>query len=141
MKISELARRTGLNAHTIRYYERIGLLPPPDKSASGHRDYDHSILSWIDFLGRLKATGMPLREMQHYAELRLQGEGTEAARQALLERHRLRVRTNLAALQENLLVLDRKIAGYAASHERTHEDELAYARHPKPLRPRNAGAR
>lgn len=115
MKIGELARRSGLSAHTIRYYERIGLLPPPDKNASGHRDYDVSILTWIDFLGRLKSTGMPLREMLRYAELRSLGPETEAERQAILERHREQVRNRLAGLQENLSVLDTKIAGYAAS--------------------------
>lgn len=115
MKIGELARRSGLSAHTIRYYERIGLLPPPDKNASGHRDYDVSILTWIDFLGRLKSTGMPLREMLRYAELRSLGPETEAERQVILERHREQVRDRLAGLQENLSVLDMKIAGYAAS--------------------------
>ena len=115
MKIGELARRSGLSAHTIRYYERIGLLPTPDKNASGHRDYDVSILTWIDFLGRLKSTGMPLREMLRYAELRSLGSETEAERQVILERHREQVRNRLAGLQENLSVLDTKIAGYAAS--------------------------
>ena len=115
MKIGELARRSGLSAHTIRYYERIGLLPPPDKNASGHRDYDVSILTWIDFLGRLKATGMPVREMLRYAALREQGAGTEAERQAILEIHRKHVRARLAGLRENLSVLDTKIAGYAAT--------------------------
>ena len=115
MKIGELARRSGLSAHTIRYYERIGLLPPPDKNASGHRDYDVSILKWIDFLGRLKATGMPVREMLRYAALRETGDGTEAERQAILETHREHVRARLAGLQENLSVLDTKIAFYAAT--------------------------
>lgn len=135
MKIGELARRSGLSAHTIRYYEQIGLLPPPDKNASGHRDYGISILTWIDFLGRLKATGMPVREMLRYAALREQGNGTEAERQAILETHREFVRARLAGLRENLSVLDTKIAGYAATdsagvpaedkgtkdHDRDHE--------------------
>jgi DNA-binding transcriptional MerR regulator len=115
MKIGELARRSGLSAHTIRYYERIGLLPPPDKNASGHRDYDVSILKWIDFLGRLKATGMPVREMLRYAALRARGDGTEPERQAILKTHREHVRARLAGLRENLSVLDTKIAFYAAT--------------------------
>ena len=64
MKIGELAKRTGLSPHTIRYYERIGLLPFADRDAGGRRDYDESILTWIEFLGRLKTTGMPIRAMQ-----------------------------------------------------------------------------
>ncbi|MGO4908505.1 MerR family DNA-binding transcriptional regulator [Pseudorhodobacter sp. W20_MBD10_FR17] len=62
MKIGELAKRSGLTAYTIRYYERIGLLPFANRDAGGQRDYDPSILVWIEFLGRLKATGMPIRE-------------------------------------------------------------------------------
>lgn len=63
MKICELAKRSGLSAHTIRYYERIGLLPYADRDRSSRRDYDASILVWIAFIGRLKTTGMPIREM------------------------------------------------------------------------------
>ena len=55
MKIGDLARRSGLSVHTIRYYERIGLLPRADRDASGHRDYDAAILTWIGFLDRIKA--------------------------------------------------------------------------------------
>ena len=54
MKIGELAKRSGLTAYTIRYYERIGLLPYADRNQSRHRDYDATILTWIEFLGRLK---------------------------------------------------------------------------------------
>jgi len=60
MKIGELAKRTGLSAHTIRYYERIALLPRAERDYGGQRDYDESILAWISFLKRLKATGMPI---------------------------------------------------------------------------------
>ena len=84
MKIGELAKRSGLTAHTIRYYERIGLLPFADRDQSGLRDYDASILNWIEFLGRLKETGMPIREMLRYAALRERGVGTEAERRILL---------------------------------------------------------
>jgi DNA-binding transcriptional MerR regulator len=66
MKIGELSQRSGLSAHTIRYYEKIGLLPFADRDGSGQRDYDLTILSWIAFLGRLKLTGMPLKQIQRY---------------------------------------------------------------------------
>ena len=117
MKIGELARRSGLSAHTIRYYERIGLLPHADRDRSGRRDYDASILTWIEFLGRLKMTGMPIRDMLRYAALREGGEGTQAQRRALLERHREEVRARLATLSDCLLLLDDKIAGYGANDQ------------------------
>lgn len=113
MKIGELANRSGFGAHTLRYYERIGLLPYAARSQSGNRDYDESILGWIEFLGRLKTTEMPIRNMLRYAELRALGEHTRNERRDLLETHRDHVRTRIAELQACLKVLDAKIAGYA----------------------------
>ena len=142
MKIGELAKRSGLSAYTIRYYERIGLLPQPDRDQSGQRDYDVSILIWIEFLDRLKATGMPIREMLRYAALRERGAGTEVERCALLAQHRERVRAHVADLQACLLVLDTKIAGYAGTEQRMKEyDASIPERRRKPARARQAGAR
>ena len=117
MKIGELARLSGLTGHTIRYYERIGLLPRSQRDRSNRRDYDAAILRWIEFLGRLKTTGMPIREMLVYARLRAEGASTTQERRALLERHRVGVRRRLSELQASLLVLDDKIAGYAGATE------------------------
>jgi DNA-binding transcriptional MerR regulator len=117
MKIGELARLSGLTSHTIRYYERIGLLPRAPRDRSNQRDYDGAILRWIEFLGRLKTTGMPIREMLVYARLRAEGASTTQERRALLERHRAGVRRRLSELQASLLVLDEKIAGYAGATE------------------------
>jgi DNA-binding transcriptional MerR regulator len=137
MKIGELARRSGLSAHTIRYYERIGLLPYADRDRSRQRDYDVSILTWIDFLGRLKTTGMPIREMLRYAALRETGAGTEADRRSLLERHRVQVRARVAELEACLLVLDTKIAGYADIEKRIENHDA----HQRTRRHQQAGAR
>jgi len=141
MKIGELAKRSGLSAYTIRYYERIGLLPYADRDQSSQRDYDASILIWIEFLGRLKTTGMPIRDMLRYAKLRERGAATETERRALLEEHRERVRAHVAELQTCLLVLDTKIAGYASSEQRmknhdakpTPRRKPAGTRDPRPL--------
>jgi DNA-binding transcriptional MerR regulator len=142
MKIGELAKRSGLSAHTIRYYERIGLLPYADRDRSSRRDYDASILTWIEFLGRLKATGMPIREMLRYADLRERGAGTEAKRRELLDQHRARVRAHVAELQACLLVLDAKIAGYADVEKRMKNyDATLPERRRKPVGARQARAR
>ena len=119
MMIGELVWRSGLSAHTIRYYERIGLLPYADRNRSGRRNYDASILTWIAFLDRLKTTGMPIREMLHYATLREQGAETEPERRNLLEAHRERVRAKITELKASLLVLDTKIGSYAIAEKRT----------------------
>lgn len=141
MKIGELARQTGLSAHTIRYYERIGLLPYADRDRSRQRDYDASILVWIDFLGRLKTTGMPIREMLRYAALRQRGDSTEAERRTLLEQHRERVRAHVADLEACLLVLDTKIAGYAGAEQRMKDRDDGAGRRRKPAGARAARAR
>ncbi|TCP80400.1 MerR family transcriptional regulator [Rhizobium sp. PP-CC-2G-626] len=142
MKIGELAKRSGLSAHTIRYYERIGLLPYADRDGSSQRDYDASILTWIAFLRRLKATGMPIREMLLYAELRSRGPATEPERRVLLEQHRNRVGEHIADLQANLLVLDAKISGYAGAEKGTdHHDAGTPSDRRKPAGERQAGTR
>lgn len=123
MKISDLAKRCGLSAHTLRYYERIGLLPYADRDRSGQRDYDASILSWIEFVGRLKTTGMPIRDMLLYAKLADKGKATFSERREMLEEHRERVRVHLADLEACLRVLDGKIASYAEAEERMRDDK------------------
>lgn len=146
MKIGDLAKRTGLSAHTIRYYERIGLLPRAPRGQSSQREYDASILPWIEFLGRLKTTGMTIRDMLRYAALRAEGSATEAARRELLARHRAGVRAHVAELHACLSVLDTKIAGYAGlsrmedNHDADRHDTDAAGRR-RPIREGVAGAR
>ncbi|SUE42907.1 MerR family transcriptional regulator [Roseomonas gilardii] len=134
MKIGDLSRRTGLTAHTLRYYERIGLLPRASRDSSRQRDYDASILPWIEFIGRLRQTGMPVREMVRYATLRPQGIASEPEREALLRRHREHVRRQMAELQACLSVLDSKIAGYGGHPRMEQTDDADTSRGRKPLR-------
>jgi DNA-binding transcriptional MerR regulator len=140
MKIGELAQRTGLSAHTIRYCERIGLLPQARRDRSKQREYDASVLAWIDFIGRLKATGMPIREMLRYARLRDAGVRTNGQRRKLLEEHRERARADLAELKASLIVLDKKIAGYADAETRMKEHGSHNGHDPRSLRARQARA-
>ncbi|MCB4770607.1 MerR family transcriptional regulator [Ancylobacter sp. Lp-2] len=123
MKIGDLARRSDLSVDTIRYYERIGLLPTAMRDGARQRQYDVSILAWIEFLGRLKATGMPIRDMVRYAELRAQGDATAGERRELLARHRARVRAHVDDLLACLTVLDSKIAGYAGAGSEEPSDD------------------
>ena len=92
MTISEAAEASGLTAHTLRYYERAGLLDPVGREAGGRRRYGDRDLSRIAFLTKLRATGMPIREVREYAELLREGDGNERERLALLEAHRDQVR-------------------------------------------------
>jgi len=110
--IQQAASRSGLTAYTLRYYERIGLLDPPGRATGNQRRYDDDDLAWLVFLQRLRATCMPIRNMQRFAELRRAGEGTIPARRALLEEHRDEVLERIAELQRDLHVLTEKIALY-----------------------------
>lgn len=112
LTISQLAARSGLSAHTLRYYERIGLLDPVGRASSGHRVFVEKDVLWMEFLLRLRSTGMPIQQMQRYAELRRQGETTLAARRELLEEHRKAVAQRLEELGRSLQALDGKIDIY-----------------------------
>jgi DNA-binding transcriptional MerR regulator len=98
-------------------------MPYADRDRSGQRDYDVSILTWIEFLGRLKTTDMPIREMLRYAELLERGDQTFTQRREMLESHRKRVKERLTELNTCLRVLDKKIASYAEAEERTKDDQ------------------
>ncbi|MFB7504717.1 MerR family transcriptional regulator [Streptomyces broussonetiae] len=111
--ISEVVAFTGLTAHTLRWYERIGLMPHVDRSHTGQRRYSNRDLDWLDFVTKLRLTGMPVADMVRYAELVREGENTYLERQALLESTRRDVLNRIAELQDTLSVLDLKISFYA----------------------------
>jgi DNA-binding transcriptional MerR regulator len=110
--IGELARLSGLTTHTLRYYESAGVLKPARRAANGHRRYNSSDILWLEFVLKLKLTGMPLAEIRQYAELRSQGETTLNARLAMLKLHRERLVTTLSELSECAAALDDKIRIY-----------------------------
>jgi DNA-binding transcriptional MerR regulator len=112
LTIQETAERTGLSAHTLRYYERIGLVWAVDRDGSGHRRYSEADVGWLRLLTRLRATGMRVRDMLRYAELARQGDGTLLARTELLEEQRARVVARISELQSDLDLLNYKITAY-----------------------------
>lgn len=113
LSIADAAKATGLTTHTLRYYERAGLLlEPVVRAMSGHRRYTEQDLGWIVLITRLRSTGMPIREVRAYAELCRAGEGTEPERLALLRAHRTRVLAQFAETQENLSAIEYKIVLY-----------------------------
>ncbi|MFD5735375.1 MerR family transcriptional regulator [Streptomyces sioyaensis] len=111
--ISEVAEHTGLTAHTLRWYERIGLMPHVDRTHTGQRRFSNRDLDWLNLVARLRLTGMPVADMVRYAELVRAGAGTFAERERLLTAHREDVRQRIAELQSTLDVLDYKIDIYA----------------------------
>jgi DNA-binding transcriptional MerR regulator len=113
LSIAEAGRRTGVSVHTLRYYERAGLVVTAvDRTAGGRRRYHQLDLDWITVCTRLRATGMPIKTIRRYAQLVAAGRGNEQERLALLEAHRADVTARLAELQENLQLIDHKIGVY-----------------------------
>jgi DNA-binding transcriptional MerR regulator len=107
----EAAEKCGLSQHTLRWYERIGLLDRVDRTPDGRRRFSARDLDWLVLLTRLRATGMAVKDMQRYAEL-VRGGAGELERLSILEEHRTRVRAALIAQQECLTLLDNKIRTY-----------------------------
>lgn len=112
LSIEAVAARTGLSAHTLRYYERIGLIPPVARAAGGQRRYSAADLAWIEFLLRLRATRMPIGRMLDFARLRGAGNVTAGERRQMLEAHLEAVVAEIEAMQEASVVLRDKIAFY-----------------------------
>jgi DNA-binding transcriptional MerR regulator len=117
LTISEVADRTGLTRHTLRYYERDGLMLGVGRAGSGHRRYSESDLGWIELITKLRATGMPVREVRRYAELVRAGGENEDERLALLQAHRARVLAKLDTMAANLDAIDMKISYYTSAIE------------------------
>lgn len=107
--ITDIAQRTGLTAHTLRYYERIGLMDAVARQ-SGYRIYSESDVRWLEFLLRLRSTGMSIAQMLRYAELRRLGEKIESVheRREMLIEHACHVREEIAVLSGHLSVLNTK---------------------------------
>lgn len=112
LTISEAARESGLSAYTLRYWERAGLLQPVSRNGSGHRRYAEQDLERIKFLTKLRATGMPIRQVRRYAELLNGGDDTEEERLALLESHREAVQAHLEETAGHLDLIEWKIDLY-----------------------------
>ncbi|WP_020668209.1 MerR family transcriptional regulator [Amycolatopsis nigrescens] len=111
--IAEAARRSGLSIDTLRYYERIKLLDPPARDAAGRRAYSDTDLTWLEFLTKLRLTGMPIRAMREYASLRHRGVASTGRRKAILVEQRTSVAARIAELQSCMDILDYKINNYS----------------------------
>lgn len=118
MNIKEFSSRTGISAHTLRYYEKTGLLRHIRRLPNGHRDFTEKDLRWVAFVQRLKDTGMPLEQIHRYADLREAGDTTLAERQQLLEAHARNLRESLRQQQRHLDSLEDKIALYRSAIKR-----------------------
>ncbi len=112
LTIGEMSRLCGVSAHTLRFYEAEGILLPAARAPNGHRRYRQDDVRWLEFVLRLKVTGMPLAEIRAYAELRLRGDDTLDARLDMLKHHRERLARQIDILTQSSRALDEKIDIY-----------------------------
>ena len=112
MTIAEVSKRFGLSADTLRYYERIGLIPPVPRNSSGIRDYDEVSCGWIELMKGMRAAGVQIEALIDYVSLFQQGDETLDARKALLMEQREQLAARIEQMQQSLARLDDKIARY-----------------------------
>ena len=140
LSIEEVAKRTGLTAYTLRYYERIGLIAPVGRAAGGQRRYAASDMAWIEFLLRLRTTHMPIGKMQAFAKLRGAGDSTVPNRRQMLEEHLTDVLAEIEAMRQSAAALQAKIEYYRSFEQSLASDSISDEghtdEHRKPLRTR-----
>ena len=119
--IGDFSKLTELGIHTLRYYEHEGLIAP-ERNSSNRRCYSDKDFTWIEFIKRLKDTGMPIKEIRHYAKLRAAGNPTLSERMEMLAQHQQALNEQIAQLQEHKIKLDEKIEFYKKEIERVQKN-------------------
>lgn len=112
MTITEVSQKYGITPDTLRYYERIGLIPPVPRTRGGVRDYDENSLGWVELMKCLRSAGVQIEALIQYVDLFRQGDRTIDQRKALLVEQRNQLAARMAEMQRSLDRLDCKIAGY-----------------------------
>ena len=112
MTISEVSEKYGISADTLRYYERIGLIPPVPRNKSGIRDYDENSCGWINLMMCMRKAGVQIEALIEYVNLFYQGDETIEARKQLLREQRDRLLERITQMQESLDLLNGKIEKY-----------------------------
>ena len=112
MKIAEVSEQYGLSADTLRYYERVGLIPPVNRSESSIRDYNELDLRRVDFIKCMRSAGLPIEVLIEYVGLVQRGDKSIEARKEILKEQRHLLVTRMQEMQKTLDILDHKIEVY-----------------------------
>ena len=112
MTIAETSKKYGMTADTLRYYERIGLIPPVPRTKGGIRDYDEESCRWIELMKCMRSAGVQIEALIRYSALFQQGEETIGERKALLEEQRRQLLERREDIQRSLDRLTKKIESY-----------------------------
>lgn len=112
MTIAEVSRKYDITADTLRYYEKIGLIPPVPRSKSGIREYDEESCKWIELMKCMRAAGVQIEALIEYVALFRQGDSTIEARKGLLREQRSLLIRRMEDMQKSLDRLNQKINRY-----------------------------
>lgn len=115
LTVAEMAKATGITGHTLRYYERAGLIHPITRTAGNQRRYQPGDVKWIRFVMRLRETGMPIAQIRTYASLRTQGDAAREERLAMLLEHQRTVRRYIKRVRAH----DRALTDWIENHRQT----------------------
>ncbi|HVM70666.1 MAG TPA: MerR family transcriptional regulator [Anaerolineales bacterium] len=122
MKIMEVSERFGISNDTLRYYERVGLIPPVNRGDNGIRDYSELDMRRVEFIKCMRSAGLPVEALIEYMGLVLQGDQTIEARKEILMEQRELLVTRMQEMQKTLEILNRKIEGYENGVLRREKD-------------------
>lgn len=125
MNIAQVAKEFDLTPDTLRYYEKIGLIPPVPRTKGGIREYDRASCDWIEFIKCMRSAGLPIEVLIEYLNLFQEGDKTHEKRKQLLIEQRNNLRTHLEELVETINRLDKKIEMYD-SHIIAAEEKLLH---------------
>jgi MerR family transcriptional regulator, aldehyde-responsive regulator len=112
MKIAEVSEQFGMSVDTLRYYERVGLIPPVNRNESGIRDYNELDLRRVDFIKCMRSAGLPVEVLIEYVALVQQGDQTIEARKEILKEQRALLAARMEEMQKTLDILDHKLEVY-----------------------------
>ena len=127
MTIAEVSRACSIPVDTLRYYERIGLLPPVNRSKSGFRDYTEGDCQWVSFIKCMRSAGIPVEALIDYVTLFQQGDATREARRQILVEQRELLQARVEEQLRTLDYLSRKIQSYDQWNPGTEERLLRRA--------------
>ncbi|MGX9978028.1 MerR family transcriptional regulator [Staphylococcus gallinarum] len=122
MLISEVSEKMNMTPDTLRYYEKIGIIPRVDRSANGIRNYSDDDLNWIKLAKCMRQSGLSIHALSKYIELYHQGDDTKDTRRDILHQERAELLKNIEQMQETLALLNKKIAMYDSDVEMSNSD-------------------
>lgn len=122
--IKDVSKKTGITSHTLRFYEKKGVLPYAERNENGIRLYDQSSIDWIETILALRSTGIPLAEIKEYVELHKNGDQTLQQRKEIMTEHKLRVEKQMLQLIKTLEKINYKMALYDMQLEEMEKCKL-----------------